>query len=240
MVCNLEEEILLIGNYGTGGETRENLLQGIPWEEEITVMNGDTAISHLRLVGKAVNRCLAGLGIDPLEISEEGWIEYGSALISRTEYNKSSVIEILVPSAEQDAFTSLLHENGAVSSDRDRSEYVRIELGILNHREMNSAFLPFELKLGHMVNLDKGCYPGQEIHARMDSRGKASRGIVRLCLPSSVAVGKHKVAGVGNITVTTSTTASGGSVALAVVPMPAISLEELNLGEGLMATVQSL
>ena len=240
MVCNLEEEILLIGNYGTGEGTRENLIQGIPWEEEITVMNGDTAISHLRLVGKAVNRCLAGLGIDPLEISKERWIEYGSALISRTEYNKSSVVEILVPSVELDAFTSLLHENGAVSSDNDRSEYVRIELGILNHMELNSAFLPFELKLEYMVNLDKGCYPGQEIHARMDSRGRASRGIVRLSRQSSIGVGKHKVAGVGNITVTTSATVPGGSVALAVVPIPAISLEELDLGEGLMAVVQSL
>lgn len=240
MVCNLEDEILLIGNYGTGEETRENLIQGIPWEEEITVMNGDTAISHLRLVGNAVNRCLAGLGIDTLEISEERWIEYGSALISCTEYNKSSVIEILVPSVERDAFTSLLHENGAVSSDRDRSEYVRIELGILDHREMNSTFLPFELKLGHMVNLEKGCYPGQEIHARMDSRGKVSRGIVRLSLQSGVAVGKHKVPGVGNITVTTSTTAPGGFVALAVLPLPAISLEELSFGEGLTATVHSL
>jgi folate-binding protein YgfZ len=105
---------------------------------------------------------------------------------------------------------------------------------------MNSAFLPIELKLEHMVNLDKGCYPGQEIHARMDSRGKASRGIVRLSLQSAIAVGKHKVAGVGNITVTTSTTSPGGSVALAVVPLPAISLEELDLGEGLIASMQSL
>ena len=240
MICNLGEEILLIGNHGVGDDTRETLIQGIPWDEEITVMNGDAAITHLRLVGRAVNRCLAGLGIDPLEISEDRWIEYGSALVSRTEYSESTVIEILVPSAELVAFTTLLHENGAISSDRNRCESLRIELGILDHREMNSAFLPFELGLEHMVNLNKGCYPGQEIHARMDSRGKASRGIVRLCLPSDVAVGKHKVPGVGSITVTASAKAFEGSVALAVVPLPAIDLEELKLGEGLIAAMQSL
>lgn len=240
MVCNLGDEILLIGNYGTGEETRDHLIQGIPWDEEIAVMDGDSVISHIRLIGKAVNRCLTGLGINPLEISEERWIEYGSALLSRTEYKESSVIEILVPSAELDAFKSLLYDNGAASPDQHRNEYVRIELGILNYREMNSAFLPIELNLGHMVNLDKGCYPGQEIHARMDSRKKVSRGIVRLYLPSNVAVGKHKVAGVGSITVTASVTAPEGSVALAVVPLPVTTVEEIILGEGLKAIVQSL
>jgi len=240
MVCNLGEEILLIGNHGAGDDTRENLIQGIPWDEEITVMNGDAAITHLRLVGRAVNRCLAGLGIDPLEISEERWIEYGSALVSCTKYGESSVIEILVPSAELVAFTTLLHENGAISSDNNRCENLRIELGILDYREMNTAFLPFELGLGHMISLNKGCYPGQEIHARMDSRGKASRGIVRLYLPSDVAIGKHKVPGVGNITVTASAKAFEGSVALAVVPLPAIALEKLELEGGLIAAMQSL
>ena len=141
---------------------------------------------------------------------------------------------------EQEAFTSLLHENGAVSSDMDRSEYVRIELGLLDYREMNSAFLPIELKLSHLVNLSKGCYPGQEIHARLDSRGKASRGIVKLYMPTSVAVGKHKVSGVGIITITASTTAPEGSVALAIVPLPVITLEEFGLGDGVMAGVRSL
>jgi len=240
MICNLGEEMLLIGNQGVGDDTRENLIRGIPWNEEITVMNGDTAIAHLRLVGGAVNRCLAGLGIDTLEISEERWIEYGSALISHTEYSELSVVEILVPSAELVAFTALLHENGAITADRDRCESLRIELGILDYRELNSAFLPFELGLRHMVSLNKGCYPGQEIHARMDSRGKASRGIVRLHMHSDVAVGKHKVPGVGSITVTASAKAFEGSVALAVVPLPAISLEELEFEGGLIAAMQSL
>ena len=240
MVCNLGEEILLIGNHGVGDDTRENLIQGIPWDEEITVMNGDAAITHLRLVGKAVNRCLAGLGIDPGEISQERWIEYGSVLVSHTEYSESSVIEILVPAAEHVAFTALLHENGAISSDRNRCERLRIELGILDHREMNSAFLPFELGLGHMVSLNKGCYPGQEIHARMDSRGKASRGIVRLLLPTGVSVGKHKAPGIGSVTVTASADAQDGSVALALLPRSAINLEEFDLGGGVVAAVQSL
>jgi hypothetical protein len=63
---------------------------------------------------------------------------------------------------------------------------------------------------------------------------------VRLHLPSDVTVGKHKVAGVGNITVTASAKAFEGFVALAVVPLPAIALEELELGDGLIAAMQSL
>jgi len=240
MICNLGEEVLLVGNQGSGDSTRGDLLQGVPWDENVTVMNGDAAITHLRLVGKAVNRCLVGLGIDPEEISQERWIEYGSALLSRTEYRGASIFEILVQSAEQSAFIALLQENSAISSDRSRCELLRIELGILDHRELNSTNLPIELGLQHMVDLDKGCYPGQEIHARMDSRGRTSREIVRLLLPAGVSVGKHKVPGIGSVTITASADAQDGSVALAIVPRSAIGLKELDLGGGLIATLQSL
>ncbi len=74
----------------------------------------------------------------------------------------------------------------------------------------------------------------------MDSRGRASRGIVRLLLPAGVSVGKHKAPGIGSVTVTASADAQDGSMALAVVPRSAIDLEELDLGGGLVATMQSL
>ena len=240
MMCMIENEIVMVGNYEAGQATREILIRGVAWDENITVMNGDGAIAHLRLVGGAPNRCIAGLGIDPNEVVSDHWTEYGSALLSRVGFNGVDAIDILVPTAECAAFTTLLEENGAVVLDASRREFVRIELGMLDHREMNEGFLPMDLGLDELVDLSKGCYPGQEVHARLDSRGRSTRGIARLQLASEVEAGRIKLPSGGSLVVTASASTLQETVALAVLPHRLIEDGTVDLGGGLVAEVQSL
>lgn len=240
LICRLEEELVLIGNHGAGKATREVLIRGIAWDEEITVMDGDGAVSHLRLVGAAPNRCIAGMGIDPNEVDAGHWTEYGSALLSRSYFQGVDSIDMIVPTAELAALIKLLEENGAVVPDSARCELVRIELGMLDHREMNEGFLPMEIGLDSMVDLTKGCYPGQEVHARLDSRGSPTRGIAMLRLDSEVGVGRLKLPGGGSLVVTASASTRQETVALAVVPLRLIEDGTVDLGGGSFAEVQSL
>ena len=240
MMCMLDEEIVLVGNIAAGEATREMLIRGVAWDEEITVMEGDGAIAHLRLVGDAPNRCLAGLGIDPDEVVADHWTEYGTALLSRAGFHGVDAIDILVPTSDRTAFIAFLEENGAVVPDAGRSELVRIELGMLDHREMNEGFLPMDLGLEKLVDLSKGCYPGQEIHARLDSRGRPTRCIAKLRLASEIGAGRIKLPGGGSLVVTASASTLQGTVALAVVPLRLIEDGTVDLGGGLVAEVQSL
>ena len=137
MMCMLDEEIVLVGNIAAGEATREMLIRGVAWDEEITVMEGDGAIAHLRLVGDAPNRCIVGLGIDPDEVVADHWTEYGTALLSRAGLHGVDAIDILVPTSDRTAFIAFLEENGAVVPDAGRSELVRIELGMLDHRDLH-------------------------------------------------------------------------------------------------------
>ena len=238
ILCNLGEQVILVGNHGTGDETRRQLLQGVAWDEEVTVMNGDGAIGHLRLLGKAVDRCLVGLGIDPSEIDSQSWTEFGSALISRTNVGDSAITEILVPSVELESLVESLVVNGAETMDSARWSELRIRLGILERSEMNSSNLPFELGLHELIELDKGCYPGQEIHARMESRGRISRTLVRLFSDLPLPIGKHVSPNVGRITVTSHAEHEGGVVALAIIPNEARELEELVFEDGSLVKVE--
>jgi len=240
MMCRLEDEMVLVGNFASGKTTRETLIRGVAWNEEITVMNGDGAIAHLRLVGDAPDRCIAGLGIDSDDVNTDNWTEYGSALLSRAGFNGVSAIDILIPTTDQAVFTALLEENGAVVVDADRRELMRIELGMLDHREMNEGFLPMELGLEKLVDLAKGCYPGQEVHARLDSRGSPTRGIAKLRLASEIGTGRLKLPRGGSIIVTASASTPQGTVALAVMPLRLIEEGELELDGGLVAELQSL
>lgn len=51
-------------------------------------------------------------------------------------------------------------------------------------RELSTEYIPLEVGLWDEVSFTKGCYTGQEIIARMESRGKLAKTIVRLRLQS--------------------------------------------------------
>lgn len=53
-------------------------------------------------------------------------------------------------------------------------------------RELSTEYLPLEIGLWDEVSFTKGCYTGQEILARMESRGKLAKTIVLLRLASWV------------------------------------------------------
>jgi len=214
------------------------LLQGVPWDQDVAILDGDAAIGHLKLVGRAVDRCLVGLGFDPSDVDLQSWTEFGSSLISRSKAGNSFVTEILVPTEEIDNLVNILISNGAERIDSERWCELRIRLGILDSNEMNPSNLPFELGLHELVKLDKGCYPGQEIHARMDSRGRLARTLVRLVCKTPPAVGKHTLPGIGRIVVTSNAEYGEGGVALAIIPNDAKGLNELVFDDGSTAKVE--
>ena len=64
----------------------------------------------------------------------------------------------------------------------DLSSDLLIEFGGLTDSHLNGNHLPHHIGLLEYVRLDNGCYPGQEIHARMDARNPSSKKLVRINL----------------------------------------------------------
>jgi aminomethyltransferase len=57
---------------------------------------------------------------------------------------------------------------------------LRIRAGVPAGRELSSDYLPLEVGLWDEVHFDKGCYTGQEIIARMESRARLAKTLVAL------------------------------------------------------------
>ncbi len=90
---------------------------------------------------------------------------------------------------------------------------LRIRAGVPSLPELTEDNIPLELGLWNDVSFNKGCYTGQEIIARMDSREKLARVLVRIHLSQFVAATaqitlQEKVVG----TVTSSVQAPDGSI----------------------------
>lgn len=75
-----------------------------------------------------------------------------------------------------------LHPAGGITYNT-----LRIQNGIPSMgREISEAYIPLEIGLWDEVNFNKGCYTGQEIIARMDSRQQVARTLVSLDLDQMV------------------------------------------------------
>lgn len=71
-----------------------------------------------------------------------------------------------------------------------RYEDVRIRAGhAMFPFEINEDYIPLEAGLSDAVSFSKGCYIGQEIIARIESRGKLAKRLVRLEADRSIQVG---------------------------------------------------
>lgn len=68
-------------------------------------------------------------------------------------------------------------------------ELLRVEAGVPGPAELNEEFIPLEAGLWADVSFSKGCYTGQEIIARMESRGKLARVLVAVTLSGAATPG---------------------------------------------------
>ncbi|MBM4424150.1 MAG: glycine cleavage system protein T [Chloroflexi bacterium] len=91
---------------------------------------------------------------------------------------------------------------GAVEAGSDVYEVMRVESGLpIYGHEIGEGFIPLEAALWGEVSFTKGCYIGQEIIARMESRGKLAKTLVGLKSASQLTMGEFG----GGVTITSVT-----------------------------------
>ena len=81
----------------------------------------------------------------------------------------------------------LLEENGGALIGSETSEILRVESGMPRYGiDVTEEIILPEVKIweSRAVSFTKGCYPGQEIVARIDSRGKFAKQFVRMTAES--------------------------------------------------------
>ena len=131
------------------------------------------------------------------------------------KYNDWHMIDIMAPKEQLDGLLTSLEESRSKLGNLGRWDFLRINNGIPSLLD-SRGILPGDLGMGDLISLDKGCYPGQEIHARMDSRGKSSRQMLMIKSETKLEVGKILIDDVGRIFVTSSATNGEISLSLAI------------------------
>jgi aminomethyltransferase len=160
----------------------------------------------------------------PMHHWREAEIGGTTAYLHRTDPINGNGFFIMCETAEKSTLLQFLGQTSLVDADEPAFDLLRIEAGLPRFgREMTQEYIPLETGLWDDVSFNKGCYTGQEIIARMESRGKLAKRLVELNPDGVVAPGSGVMANGKTVgTVTSAAVGPNGPVALAYVKTAAL------------------
>jgi len=222
------DNFLLVSSSIEGSTTRRSLVDGKSWDENCEVLIADDAITRIAIFPDDTSELLSKFDIECPNLVDNEIFEVDNILISHYVSSNEYMVDILVPPDSISKVTSILSELGYVEIDSERWGFVRIMLGLPTISDAKGN-LPEEMGMDKLVSNDKGCYPGQEVHARIESRGRTVKSFCRLIGKSPILVGKYQVPEIGSIKVTSSTFIDGTCHALALVKLTNNELGKIHI-----------
>lgn len=195
--CYMQHDAVMLEDVGEiGDQTYAALRKFLLYGTKAKLENCRESWALLLISGpKAAAILKAAFGTDVDELEPVNFISAAiggqTALIIRTEETGERDYEVCIPSDGIVAAWERLLEAGAPSGivplGSQAREALRIEAGIPKAGpELNEEIVPPEANLeGKAFSLTKGCYPGQEVVARMDTYGHVRRHLVGLLLKDS-------------------------------------------------------
>lgn len=246
---SLSHGLLLISEAGQGEALANYLRRNVFFGDKVVVNDISTSTAQFALHGANANRAMAKLAPEAIQLPPLGCAEIetdeGNLIIARRKSICGDHWNVIVKrDAAVDVHRKLLNggaDDGLIPAGSLTYNSLRIRSGRPAGLELSSDYIPLEVGLWDEISFSKGCYTGQEIIARMESRGRLAKTLVKVTLASMMdapaAVYAQKKA-VGKLT--SSVTAPDGQVyALAVVKVDsALAGTDLAVGpEEVSATV---
>ncbi|MBI3362135.1 MAG: folate-binding protein YgfZ [Chloroflexi bacterium] len=178
----------------------------------------------------AAEALLPGAG----RLTENHFLLEGDLTILRARPLAGDGFTVIAPSAQIPELKAKAQNAGAVQAGEDTYQVLRVEAGQpYTGNELSAAYIPLEANLWGAVSFTKGCYIGQEIIARMESRGRLAKTLVGLKLAAEVVPGAEVRCDGVNVGVVSSAVVSpqAGPIALAFVkPAFAETGAQLDIG----------
>jgi len=157
--------------------------------DDVALSDASGELRRFALEGPRAPEILARAAGGEVAIAPDSGVERefagASAIACAWGWSGEPAYQLFAPAAAADAIARAFARAGGDAlepGDAEALEVLRIEAGTpAQGAELGEDVLPAEAGLvGRAVSLTKGCYTGQEIVARMESRGSASHRLVGL------------------------------------------------------------
>lgn len=215
-IYNITGNLLISSSNSQKEVTRRKLVDGTSWDEECEILVADEALFRISIFHTDLEEIVELFGADICDIDSDVLFEKDDHLFVKSETTYGITMDILVKFENLENIVSILRESSLVEMDSNGWENFRIIHGITEICD-SLGNLPDEMRLTNLVSNDKGCYPGQEIHARLESRGRKIKCLCRLTGDSPLTLGKQKIPGFGTISISSANFSGGRALALALI-----------------------
>lgn len=192
-VYALDDALLLVTSPGRGPAIFGHLRKNIFFNDRVKLEDASATLGQLTLYGPRAADLLAALGLPGADLAERGvaaasWRDQ-PLYVATCRPIGGAGYWLIAPPAALEELAAALREAGAAPLDEATHEVLRVEAGHPAYgRELSQEYIPLETGLWDAVSFNKGCYVGQEIIARMESRGRLAKRLrgLRLAAPPAL------------------------------------------------------
>ena len=202
------QSILIIGMGSNTDSTRKLLTRGVPWDKNLSLLDVNGALEHLKIIGQDPCSLVEKIYPELSTLSENIFSEFENVVFSLSTHNEQEIIDIIVRRDNSDFYDRIKMCNHKISNIQDW-EFARMTVGYPGSNEVNSKYLPHDIGMLNLISLNKGCYPGQEIHARLDSRSKPKKRMVIMTTNDVMEIGKHSLSDGSSVNITSTALRDG-------------------------------
>lgn len=194
MFYNRADHLLMITEPGRGQRFTDFLQKHIFFRDDARPVNLTPGTHQLALHGPQARTIMQALdpaiqalpayGCTTIQVKDATVIVAERKAISGTHWI------LIMPGAQaSDVYRQVMSTGeayGLIPAGSLTYNALRIRSGRPAGRELSQDYIPLEVGLWDEISFDKGCYTGQEIIARMESRQRIAKTIVRLSPESPV------------------------------------------------------
>ena len=223
----LEDESTLVVSSPPGGpHALAEWLDRYLFAESVRIRDLTEETAMIELLGPDASSMALALHIDLATVDEHGQVlcegNHELIIVRLDRFSWPGLRAIGKVSHVADLWHRLRRQ-GAHPLGEDAFEQLRIESGLpMPHTELNLDYNPWESGLTQAIHMDKGCYIGQEVIARLDTYDKVKQHLVGLkldgvLLPTGNAAVHVDGREVGRVTSATRSPRLSSNIALAYV-----------------------
>jgi aminomethyltransferase len=188
-MLNRGETALLVTGVGRATAVRRWLSGYIFYNDRVKFEDASAALGQLEIHGPHASATAGALLPGAESLAEHRFVESDDVIVWRSRPLVNDAFTVIAPAGQMTAVWEAALAAGATPAGEAAYQWLRIAAGAPGEAELTEDYIPLEANLWPAVSFTKGCYTGQEIIARMESRGKLARRLCGIKLAAPVSVG---------------------------------------------------
>jgi aminomethyltransferase len=230
-----DDSLLAITGENNADNIARYLMRFVFFNDDFHIQDQSQDTFVWAIYGANTANVLGAAGLDVADLALHDWrtgeIDGHSVTVHRTDPLFGDGYFVLGAIADRDAVGQQLQAGGSTLISAETFDAIRIAGGMPRFgRELTSDYIPLEANLWDDVSFTKGCYIGQEIIARMESRGRMAKKLVQLEAEAPLNAGERVTAnGKNGGTVTSAATIGATTYALGYIKTSVLEAAEAQL-----------